>query len=48
MTAEGNFVEVQGTGEEASFSEQELADMIGLGKLGIRELFRRQKAAVAS
>jgi ribonuclease PH len=47
MTAEGRFVEVQGTGEEASFSEQELADMIGLGKLGIRELLRRQKAAVA-
>jgi ribonuclease PH len=47
MTAEGRFIEVQGTGEEASFSEQELADMIGLGKLGIRELLRRQKAAVA-
>jgi ribonuclease PH len=47
MTAEGNFVEVQGTGEESSFSEQELAEMLALGKIGIRELLKRQKAAVA-
>ena len=47
MTAEGHFVEVQGTGEESSFSERELADMLALGKLGIRELLRRQEEAVA-
>jgi ribonuclease PH len=46
MTAEGEFVELQGTGEEASFSERELADMIALGKIGIGELLRRQEAAV--
>jgi ribonuclease PH len=46
MTAEGEFVELQGTGEEASFSERELADMIALGKIGIAELLRRQEAAV--
>jgi ribonuclease PH len=47
MTAQGEFVELQGTGEEASFSEHELADMIALGKIGIQELLRRQEAAVA-
>jgi ribonuclease PH len=47
MTAQGEFVELQGTGEEASFSENELAMMIALGKSGIRELLRRQEAAVA-
>jgi ribonuclease PH len=46
MTAQGQFVELQGTGEEASFSESELAEMIALGKIGIRELLRRQEAAV--
>src|SRR3954468_8943870 len=46
MTAEGHFVELQGTGEEASFTERELADMIALGKSGIAELLQRQEAAV--
>jgi ribonuclease PH len=46
MTGEGRFVELQGTGEESSFSEQELADLIALGKSGIRELLARQEAAV--
>ncbi len=46
MTSEGDFVELQGTGEEASFSERELAAMIALGKTGIQELLRRQEAAV--
>lgn len=47
MTAEGQFVELQGTGEEASFSEKQLADMMALGKTGIAELLRRQESAVA-
>jgi ribonuclease PH len=47
MTGEGRFVELQGTGEEASFSENQLSDMIALGKTGINELLRRQQAAVA-
>lgn len=46
MTGEGRFVELQGTGEESSFSEQELADLIALGKSGIRELLQRQEAAI--
>ena len=30
MTGEGRFVEVQGTGEEATFSEEELQALLGL------------------
>lgn len=32
MTGSGAFVELQGTGEEATFSETELAELIALGK----------------
>jgi ribonuclease PH len=38
MTGSGKFVEIQGTGEEATFSEEELSQLIALGKKGIREL----------
>ena len=38
MTGSGQFVEVQGTGEEATFSEDDLATMLKLAKTaGIRE-----------
>lgn len=46
MTGEGEFIELQGTGEEASFSEGELAEMITLGKKGIRDLLAAQDAAL--
>ncbi|MDR2756743.1 MAG: ribonuclease PH [Planctomycetaceae bacterium] len=39
MTGSGRFVEIQGTGEEYTFSEEELAQLLALGKKGIRELF---------
>ena len=35
MTGSGRFVEVQGTGEEATFSEQELSSMLALARGGI-------------
>lgn len=38
MTGQGQFVEVQGSGEEATFSEQEFQDLIQLAKKGIREI----------
>ena len=47
MNAVGEFIELQGTGEEATFSERELADMLALGKAGIRELLSAQQAALA-
>jgi ribonuclease PH len=46
MTASGEFVELQGTGEEATFSEAQLAALLSLGKAGIRELLAIQQAAL--
>ena len=46
MTGGGKFVEIQGTGEEATFDEAELAGMMALAKKGIRELTEVQKAAL--
>jgi ribonuclease PH len=47
MNAEGEFIELQGTGEEASYTEQQLAAMLALGKSGISQLLRCQQAALA-
>ena len=46
MNAEGQIIEVQGSGEEATFSETQLAEMMGLGKAGIRELLKLQQQAI--
>ena len=43
MTDEGRFVEVQGTGEEATFSQDELMQLISLAKKGCRDLYEIQK-----
>lgn len=43
MTDEGRFVEVQGTGEEATFSHDELMQLISLAKKGCRDLYEIQK-----
>ncbi|MFZ0826366.1 MAG: ribonuclease PH [Verrucomicrobiia bacterium] len=47
MNAAGEFIEVQGTGEEATFTESQLADLLALGKAGIRELLAAQSQAIA-
>ncbi|HAV65178.1 MAG TPA: ribonuclease PH [Verrucomicrobiales bacterium] len=46
MNAEGKFIEVQGTGEEATFSRDELSAMLDLGGRGIRTLLDLQQQAV--
>ena len=46
MTGQGRFVEIQGTGEEATFSEQDLAAMLKLAKQGIAELSQLQAKAL--
>ena len=46
MTGKGQFVEIQGTGEEATFSEKELAELLKLAKKSIKELTAIQKSAV--
>jgi ribonuclease PH len=46
MNAAGEFIELQGTGEEATFTEAQLAHMLTLGKSGVSELLEAQKAAL--
>jgi ribonuclease PH len=48
MTGQGRFVEVQGSGEEATFSQEELDALVGLAKKGIGELRQRQRAALGA
>lgn len=45
-TEDGQFVEVQGSGEEATFSPEEFAAMIDLGRLGVAQLIAAQRAAI--
>jgi ribonuclease PH len=46
-TGRGRFVEIQGTGEEGTFSHEELKTLTELALCGIRELTRIQKEALA-
>lgn len=46
MTGKGRFVEVQGTGEEATFSREELNELLALGEAGIQDLVEEQKKAL--
>jgi ribonuclease PH len=46
MTGSGRFIEIQGTGEEATFSESDLAALLKLAKAGIAELHEVQKKAL--
>ncbi len=48
MTGQGEFVELQGTGEEATFSVQQLQAMLTLGEQGIQELINQQKQILGS
>lgn len=43
MTDESEFIEVQGTGEEAPFSRQQLNDLLDLAEKGTKELISMQK-----
>ncbi|WP_298832558.1 ribonuclease PH [uncultured Piscinibacter sp.] len=46
MTAEGGYVEVQGTAEGVPFTHAEMAKLLALADKGIRELVLAQKAAL--
>ncbi|MCR8850168.1 ribonuclease PH [Rossellomorea sp. SC111] len=46
MTGEGEFVELQGTGEEATFTMDQLHQLLKLGQVGIRELFQIQQQSL--
>ena len=43
MTAEGKFVEIQGTGEEGTFDRGQLNDMLDSAEKGLRELIALQQ-----
>lgn len=43
MTGSGRFVEIQGTGEEATFDDAQLTEMLRLARKGIDELTRFQR-----
>ncbi len=47
MTDDGQFVEVQGAGEEGTFSQEQLSAMLELGKTGIAELLAAQQQVLA-
>jgi ribonuclease PH len=46
MNSQGEFIELQGTGEEATFSQKELDALLTLGKAGIQQLLALQAAAI--
>lgn len=46
MTEAGQFVEVQGSGEEAVFSSDEMSSMLALARKGMTELTELQKKAI--
>ncbi|HBT75625.1 MAG TPA: ribonuclease PH [Planctomycetaceae bacterium] len=48
LTGSGRFIEIQGTGEESTFSETELHSMLALGRKGISELTRLQNSILES
>ncbi len=47
MTESGEYVEVQGSGEEAVFTADEMAQMLALAAKGIADITAAQKAAIA-
>jgi ribonuclease PH len=48
MTGAGQFIEVQGTGEEATFSRSQLDRLLKLGKVGVDRVTAEQKKALGS
>src|SRR2546429_7497834 len=46
-TEDGDFVEVQGSGEEATFAQDELDQMLVLARKGIVDLISAQRAVLA-
>ena len=47
MTATGQYIEIQGTGEEATFSAEQLNTLLALGREGVAELGALQQGAIS-
>src|SRR5262245_17861640 len=48
MTGAGRFIEVQGTGEEATFTQDQLLRLLDLGRSGIATISAKQKETLGS
>ena len=48
MTGRGQFIEIQGTGEEATFDDAQLSQMLALAKQGVARLGVLQQQALAA
>jgi ribonuclease PH len=48
MTGSGKFIEVQGSGEEATFTRAQLDRLIDLGEIGIKAIASEQKKCLGS
>ncbi|WP_028976844.1 ribonuclease PH [Sporolactobacillus terrae] len=46
MNGHDEYIEIQGTGEEATFNEKELATLLSLAKKGIHQLIETEKAVL--
>lgn len=46
QTSSGEYVELQGTGEEATFSKKQLLELLEYGEVGIQQLMELQRAAL--
>jgi ribonuclease PH len=46
MNSQGQFIELQAAGEEATFSDTELANLLTLGRAGIQQLLVLQQEAL--
>jgi ribonuclease PH len=47
MNAAGEFIELQGTGEESTFTQQQLSCMLSVGQSGINQLLQLQQDVLA-
>jgi ribonuclease PH len=47
MNGAGEYIELQGTGEESTYTDAQLAAMLALGKVGVKQLLGLQQAALA-
>jgi len=48
MTGEGRFIEIQGSGEEATFTRAQLNQLLELGEQGVRQITAAQKKTLGS
>jgi ribonuclease PH len=46
-TDKGRFVELQGTGETATFTEEEMSALLALAKSGISQLIEKQREVLS-